>query len=222
MSFELIVADTLGVSTVDGRWSLERSGSTKTLLISVAAEERNALIEMLNQFAEDDLPIPLVSIGPSHGFTLWVVQKNPISTTEAIELVDGLRNRYLSLLRQESVMLHTGQVDCVPQSVDGQRWSAFIDPTMISMFMDEPWLAFPPNLDQQAQLVSRVQPVAGDALRRVLFKDKTGFVEIASTSDKSPQEQISPKDFLLGVMNNASLPMADRIAAASALLNHSK
>lgn len=122
------------------------------------------------------------------------------------------------------------------------RWSAFIDPGLGSMFIDEAGLATPPNLDAQADLLARLQRITtadfaaalklldspanaagdGEAAAGVVSADT-----VATARGKRDEARArlaigggftDPTRFLLAVMNDPSASAKQRIRAAKALL----
>ena len=121
------------------------------------------------------------------------------------------------------------------------KWSAFIDPTMGSMFIDEPGLEMAPNLDRQADMLGGLKSIKTVDFERVLaFFAATSErdaelaeqavlsreVAVAPMSDTVGARTLlslgggyqNPRCFLLAVMNDASVSAQNRIDAAKALL----
>jgi len=119
------------------------------------------------------------------------------------------------------------------------HWSAFVAPGLISMFADEPWLDMPPNPDAQASLLSSFESIKSADFRQAQDRlqspispvlqaspdiervplDTTGHENAQpDTRPVSEQEALSPKRFLLSVMNDPAIALHLRIEAAKALL----
>jgi hypothetical protein len=113
------------------------------------------------------------------------------------------------------------------------KWSAFIDPSMGSMFVEGPWLEMAPNLDRQADMLAALKSIAAADFSRALQMLQTPL----EPDDLLPVEPLNPADegastaqlnvgndyrdptsFLLAVMNDASASTSQRIKAAKALL----
>ena len=120
------------------------------------------------------------------------------------------------------------------QAVCPDQWAAFVAPDLAPVFNDTPWLDLPPNLEGQADLLSRLRSVSADAWQAACAQlpplptaTTSHPTREASTSPDSPPSapdahhvppHTDPHSFLLSVMNNVALDMALRIEAAKALL----
>ncbi|HJV91893.1 MAG TPA: hypothetical protein VJ572_00385, partial [Azonexus sp.] len=118
------------------------------------------------------------------------------------------------------------------------KWSAFIDPSLGAMFIDEPGLEMAPNMDRQAEILAAAKSIAAAEFQRALKR-----LETPAAPDSGPAEQgadqpaeaaraagrphsplnvgsyySDPKSFLLAVMNDPSASAGQRIKAAKALL----
>lgn len=178
---------------------------------------------------ELDLPTPAVSID-GQGHRLWFSLAQPVAATQAQSFLDGLCQRYLSEL--PAARVHPGNETLLPLPpaplADGERWTAFIDPDMGSMFLDEAWLDMPPGLDRQADLLAACKSIAIADFQRalnLLFAPKTEstvkmptFTVDTPETVKISQPYNDPKSFLLAVMNDPNISLSQRIEAAKALL----
>jgi len=124
------------------------------------------------------------------------------------------------------------------------RWSALIDPAMGSMFLEQAGLGMAPNPDRQADILAALKSIKTDDFTRALDclqapdeapAEKPANAEYGEcgecgeTSSEAPVRDVppeqglagrfdSPRDFLLAVMNDAAVPLPQRIEAAKALL----
>jgi hypothetical protein len=117
------------------------------------------------------------------------------------------------------------------QAVAEDRWSAFIAPDLAPVFEAEPWLDVQPGVDGQAELLARLQPMPAADFQRVLAawgaepEAATATaplaqpIQPAQTASGATTPTTDPRQFLLSVMNDASVPLALRIEAAKGLLS---
>jgi len=121
------------------------------------------------------------------------------------------------------------------------RWSALIDPAMGGMFLEQAGLDMAPNPDRQADILAGLESIKADDFARALGRlqapdeapaEKPANAEhgeCGETSSDAPVRDVppeqglagrfdSPRDFLLAVMNDAAVPLPQRIEAAKALL----
>lgn len=183
--------------------------------------------------ADLDLPAPAVSID-GQGHRLWFSLAQAVPAAQAQIFLDGLRRRYLAEI--PPTRLQTGSENRVPLPpaplADGERWTAFIDPNMGSMFLDEAWLEMPPGLNRQAELLAGFNSIPPADFTRALAM--LSGPENPATAEAppmpapvavNPPEMLKtsgrfadPKSFLLAVMNDAGVSLQQRIEAAKALL----
>jgi len=198
---------------------------------------------------ELELPAPAVVVSGSDGFQLWFSLAEPVPVDQAFAFLAGLRERYLGHLPETALAFHPQ-----PGAMAGQelalfpalcestgRWSALIDPSMGSMFLEQAGLDMAPNPDRQADLLATLESIkAGDfarALDSLQAPDEApagvaasaACSEYGETSSSAPLRDLpreqgltgrfdSPRAFLLAVMNDEAAPLPQRIEAAKALL----
>jgi hypothetical protein len=92
-----------------------------------------------------------------------------------------------------------------------------VAPDLAPLFVDEPWLDQPPGADAQAELLSRVQPATPEAFARALAK-LAPAAAAPGTGRPATGDRADPRQFLLSVMQDASVDLQLRIEAAKALL----
>ena len=100
------------------------------------------------------------------------------------------------------------------------RWSAYIDASLGSMFVDEPWLEMAPSPHKQAELLAGQASIKPDVLERalgILQPAATSAPAYAPTGETDGVHQ-EPVGFLLAIMNDAAVDTGLRIEAAKALL----
>lgn len=210
------------------------------------------LASLLQAFQDElDFPLPAVSVSGHQGYHLWFSLAEPISADQAGRFLSALYRRYLAeipaaaieLLPDTAQAVSSGQGLCelVP-ALNGQteKWSAFIDPSLGGMFVDEPGLEMAPSPDKQAAILAGLKSIKAVEFQVVLnllqasasaavsegqgcLKDEAAGQSCASTEGMRHGLSVGnhysdPKSFLLAVMNDASASPSDRIKAAKALL----
>lgn len=155
-------------------------------------------------------------------------------------LLAALRERYLDALPAASLLLcprAERSVELPPaKCAASDRWSAFIDPSMGAMFVEQAGLDMTPSRDRQADLLAALTSVkADDFARRWPSSGRARrysleWVPPRSLAEESSEESSEesghiatgrcddPRSFLLAVMNDASSPAHLRVEAAKALL----
>lgn len=170
---------------------------------------------------ELDLPAPAVSVSGGKAYGLWFSFATAVPLARAAAFAEGLRQHYLAEVPTTRVTLHPqAPLKLVPAHQGDGRWSAYIDASLGSMFVDEPWLEMAPSPHKQAELLAGQASIKPDVLERAL-----GILQPAATSapaytptgetDGVHQE---PVGFLLAIMNDAAVDTGLRIEAAKALL----
>ncbi len=215
-----------------GQSEAESDGSMPARLLCLALPARNweAATELLRALPEElDLPSPAVSVD-GEGFRLWLSFADALDAALGQRFVAALQRRFLPELAADRLQIVTGRIALPPSPLDdeGERWAAFIDPGMGSVFVDEPSLDFSPNPDKQAELLSGFASISGRAFAQALARLEalladsgserpTAAVHLPETA-KTIGPFADPKSFLLAVMNDPGVALAHRIEAAKALL----
>jgi hypothetical protein len=180
-----------------------------------------------------DLPAPMVSVD-GQGFRLWFSLAMPISQAQGQGFLAGILSRYTADLPAGRLQADTATSFVLPPArlADSERWTAFIDPSMGSMFIDEQWLDMAPNLDKQADLLSAFRAIKPAEFERALAQLAPTTRQLSPAADIQRPETApgklqtlafadhysDPKSFLLAVMNDPAASAGDRIEAAKALL----
>ena len=205
----------------------------------------------LYQAVQDDLglPAPALSVSGEQGYSLWFSLAEAILVEEAGAFLAALRSAYLADLKVNRLGLYPAadapaRMTLVPGSLPASgKWSAFIDPTLGGMFIDEPWLDMAPSQDKQADLLAAIK-----SIKAAEFDEALLVLQRAAQTDPAPPAHVSPaqvlpgdaavgqacrarrstlcigsgysdpQSFLLAVMNDPSASARQRIAAAKALL----
>lgn len=183
-----------------------------------------------------DLPAPAISVSGEQGFGLWFSLQESVSCEVARTFLGALQRKYLMDIPADSVSILPATVALVPSfQAENEMWSAFIDPTMGSMFIDEPWLDMAPNMDKQAEMLAGLASIKPGDFRRALnrllaaegVESSASVPESAATAKELTSESPSlgpvghfddPRLFLLAVMNDPRVSLSQRMEAARALL----
>lgn len=216
----------------------EGEGEAKLDLVDADGRVRALVIEIDSGFwaqaahlyedvqAELDLPAPALSVSGGTAYGLWFAFAEPPPLAQVEAFAEGLRQRYLSELPATRLTLHPRAPLTLVPARHGERWSAYIDASLGSMFVDEPWLAMAPSPQKQAELLAGHSAIKPDAFERVLGILQPAEAAAAKPSDAAPgapalqgqPRHDEPVSFLLAIMNDASVETALRIEAAKALL----
>jgi hypothetical protein len=220
--------------------ALDQIGADGRVRALVVAFENAAdwpYVARLYQAVQDDLDLPAPALAIGGRYAVWFSLAHAAPAAQASAFLAALCARYLADLPAKRVGLYPAdatpaRVALTPgrNAVSGQ-WSAFIDPTLGSMFIDDPWLEMAPNPDKQAELLGALKsiaPAAFEAALRALQSDPTvleaapAAVRVETRRRRSALNVGSgyrdPQSFLLAVMNDTSASARHRIAAAKALL----
>ena len=113
-------------------------------------------------------------------------------------------------------------IEVTEQSLKG-RWSAFVAPDLAAVFDEEPGLDLPPNPAGQADLLSRLASTPLTDFQRALarLQPVAAAATAATAAGAAPAPAapgLTPRDFLLAVMNDTAVDLALRVEAAKALL----
>ena len=215
----------------------------RTMVIGFARAGDWSHVASLCQVIQGDLewPVPALSVSPKKGFQVWLSLAEPVVPEQAEAFLNALRHKYLSEIPLSRVTLQpsaddsAGVVALVPSYRQAcQKWSAFIDPSMGSMFADELGLEMAPNLERQADMLASLKSITTRDFQRVLrllHADVAVGVSYAegelppNTIERQSKSELrlsnhftDPETFLLAVMNDSSVSIAERIHAAEALL----
>ena len=171
--------------------------------------------------AELDLPAPAMSID-GEGYRLWFSLAERVADETARRFIDGLIRRYLAELPDARLHIDFAASPPPAELIPDERWAAFIDPGLGSMFAAEPWLDMPPNRNQQADLLAALRSIRpaelSHALDRMLAQTSPAAAPAALETLSLSGPFTHPRDFLLAVMNDPQAGSLARIEAAKALL----
>lgn len=219
-------------------------GSVRAMVLELARPADWAALSALWRGVQSDLelPAPAIAVNGRDGYQLWFSLAEPLPSEHAAAFLDALRLRYLPMVAPARVSwmpraeasaasgaLHGWDVPAL--QAENQLWSAFVVPDLAVIFSDGPWLDFPPSLDAQAKVLARLESIKPQALE-VAWQRMQPVVRaqerMASSAPATPTQtnkcavsqkfSPDPKRFLQDVMEDASVDLQLRIAAATALL----
>lgn len=167
------------------------------------------------------LPAPGIAVNGRDGLQLWFSLQQPVGSAQGQAFLEGLCRRYLAELPASRISTSAAPVPAL--QADTGVWSAFVAPDLAPVFEDTPWLDSPPGDDGQASLLARLQstPAAlfDAALARLLGDPAPTTSPVPAPRPAVLAGPTGPaRAFLLAVMNDTTVPMAQRIEAAKALL----
>lgn len=220
-------------------------GRVRALVVEFARASDWQHAARLYQAVQDELgwPAPALSVSGHQGYAIWFSLAQAIPLAQAGAFLAALRTAYLADFPALRLGLHpAAETPALIKLVPGRhpasgKWSAFIDPTLGGMFIDESWLEMAPNQDKQAELLAALKsitPAEFDAALSVLKSAPPSDPAPTAAEPTSPSEVPArrrstlkvggdyrdPQSFLLAVMNDESVSARHRIAAAKALLPH--
>jgi hypothetical protein len=239
------MAVTLDLVSLDGR--------ARVMLVNFSSAADWEQAAKLYQAVQDDLdlPAPAVSVSGRKGYRLWFSITEPLPVAEVRRFLDALRRKYLADIpvknlsyRPDIGPVALDVINLAPaQHMANGKWSAFIDPSMVGMFVDGPWLEMAPNMDRQADILAGLKSIkAGDFQRALSILETPAEPDNGSApsaieefdeyqgepalgpSGRAPRrlsvgsDYADPKSFLLAVMNDPSASARQRIKAARVLL----
>lgn len=208
---------------------LGEDGRVRALVLGFERAADWARVGSLYQRLQEDLelPQPAISVSGQAGYQLWLSLADAIPLAEAEAFLEALRLKYLADMPPGRLKFYPSHnsmtVGLVPALCEvSQKWSAFIDPTMGAMFVEESGLEMPPNRDRQADMLSGLKSVGGEDFQRalaILLAESCSPEVVAQCSEPGAAKHYAdPKNFLLAVMNDPLASLDQRIQAAKALL----
>lgn len=120
--------------------------------------------------ADFDWPEPAIAVNGRDGFELWFALADPLSRSDAAQLLEQLQRRYLPDVRADRLRAwpaaDAAPPVCPPFAAGHERWAAFVTADLPAVFGDDPALDFEPGADAQADLLARLRPITATPLRR--------------------------------------------------------
>lgn len=213
---------------------LDENNATRAMVIAFEQAGDWSHLASLYQHLQDDLGLPAmaVSVSAQGGFQLWLSLREPISLAQAHAFLEGIRHRYPNDLPPARTRLLPTASEAYAGLAPGYheaagRWSAFIDPTLVSIFADSSGLEMAPSMEGQADILNSFECIKSEDFQRALELLRPPIESNAPTSaNSSPAPNVAdinhdyrdPRSFLLAVMNLSTATLEQRIQAASALL----
>ena len=228
------------------------AGMARAMVVSFARATDWEQVANLYQAVQDelDLPAPAVSVSGRKGYSLWFSLAEALPLAQIQAFLAALRLKYLAdiplahlELQPDALAIKT--LAPARHNTTG-KWSAFIDPSMGSMFIVEPGLEMAPILDRQAGMLAGLKSIKTANFQRALSilqapseLDGEPALTLAEAAARLPTKvsrppdladgyrysklgegntYADPRDFLLAVMNDSSVGVKQRIKAAKALL----
>jgi hypothetical protein len=184
------------------------------------------------------LPAPAIAVSGTDAYQLWFSVAQAVPVAQAAAFLEGLRQRHLADVAPHRIGMLPAPVPAasappaphslpptlqVPVQQPNGHWSAFVTADLARIFAGEPWLDLPPNELAQADLLSRMVSIPLADFERAcaqLRPSQPAPAPVAHTPAPTTAggPWTDPRDFLLHVMNDASVDMRLRIEAARALL----
>lgn len=241
-----VLAERLATERDVGLTLVSRNGMVRTMVVSFERGSNWEQLAALYQGVQEDfdLPAPAIAVSVDEGYQIWFSLLEPVALEQAQKFLNALRMKYLADIPLSRLKFRPGiQGDADAHSLSAvplmqtakeptERWSAFIDPSMGSMFIDEQWLEMAPNMAKQAAMLADVESIKADDFQRVMRIMQAAPAIAAlplanSTGSGADQPGPSfgvgshfndPQSFLMAVMNDPQTSVRDRIEAAKALL----
>lgn len=247
-----IVTKSLAGELTVGLNLVSPTGMARAMVVSFARATDWEQVANLYQAVQDelDLSAPAVSVSGRKGYSLWFSLAEALPLAQIQAFLAALRLKYLAdiplahlELQPDALAIKT--LAPARHNTTG-KWSAFIDPSMGSMFIVEPGLEMAPILDRQAGMLAGLKSIKTANFQRALSilqapseLDGEPALTLAEAAARLPTKvsrppdladgyrysklgegntYADPRDFLLAVMNDSSVGVKQRIKAAKALL----
>uniref|UniRef100_UPI000C323FE5 hypothetical protein n=1 Tax=Macromonas nakdongensis TaxID=1843082 RepID=UPI000C323FE5 len=222
---------------------LAPDGRTRAVVLELAQPPGWAALAAVWHGVQDELelPAPAIAVSGTDAYQLWFALAEAVTLPDAQAFLDTVVRRWLpqvpaTRLRRWPTLAdggihHTPAVPCRHGATG--HWSAFVAPGLASLFEDDPWLDTPPSADAQADLLSRLRPIAPAAFRSLCQRPATAERPLeAATDPAAANDPVTPataghsvapgapgpRAFLLALMNDPTAPLPLRLDAAKALL----
>ena len=235
-----------GADRIDDRVDelVDEQGRVRALVLTLSHPADWSLIGRVWRGVQADLglPAPAIAVNGVDGFQLWFSLGEPCPADLAEGFLSSMCARYLSDVEPHRIRCWPGRTQGreplpaplpvpFPQAASG-NWSAFVSPDLAPVFADTPWLDIPPGEEAQASLLSHLISASLADLQRTLAPTRPALPSLlppaspgaspAASPASSPaaSHHTDPRQFLLAVMNDEGVELAQRIEAARVLLAH--
>ena len=219
------------------RLYLAPEGLVRALVLELARPADWGLLSPVWRGLQTDLalPAPAVMVSGGDGYQLWLSLAEPVPLAEAATFLEALRRHYLAEVAPQRIRLTPALAAPASQPalpVPSQQlatgyWSAFVAPDLAPIFADEPWLDQPPSPEAQASVLAGLQSIKAAAFAAALARLRPvaptkrppePSSSVTSCAPLASSERLSPKAFLLAVVQDPAVALDLRIEAAKALL----
>ncbi len=219
------------------RLYLAPEGLVRALVLELARPADWGLLSPVWRGLQTDLalPAPAVIVSGVDGYQLWLSLAEPVPLAEAATFLEALRRHYLAEVAPQRIRLTPALAAPASQPalpVPSQQlatgyWSAFVAPDLAPIFADEPWLDQPPSPEAQASVLAGLQSIKAAAFAAALARLRPvaptkrppePSSSVTSCAPLASSERLSPKAFLLAVVQDPAVALDLRIEAAKALL----
>jgi hypothetical protein len=220
------------------RLYLAPEGQLRALVLELARPADWSQLAPLWRGVQTDLalPAPAIAVSGVDGYQLWFSLAEPVPALEGALFLDALRRHYLGTVTASRISLAPSLAAPEAQPalpVPGQQqgasghWSAFVAPDLAPIFADEPWLDQPPSPEAQASVLVRLQSIKPAALAAALARLRSAASpqlpteppsQVPTYAPVASGQALTPKAFLLAVMQDPAVALGLRIEAAKALL----
>ena len=224
---------------------IDQDGMVRAMVMELSRPADWEALDQLWQGVQSDLelPAPAIAVSGEDGFQLWFSLAEAVSVARAQAFLHSLRTRYWPDIAAKRIrLLPVADPDApgrfqhakpVPACQVGTgNWSAFVTPDLAPMFAETPWMDIPPGDDGQASVLRRLTSISPAAFAAAWQQLHPDAIEATESESQAPSAQptlpplhaqtattaLSPRQFLLQVMNDDSAPLALRVEAAKALL----
>lgn len=210
---------------------IDAQGQVRAMVLELGNPAAWSLLSGVWQGVQADLglPAPAIAVNGESAYQLWLSLQTPMPASEAIAFLTALCDKYLPEVPPHRIRLMPQDASAhraalPPQQAQPDQWSAFLAQDLAPVFNDTPWLDLTPNLEGQADLLSKLACISAQDLNAARHQ-LAGPQPAASgaAQDTGAAERIEPAKaqarlFLLEVMNDESVELHLRIEAAKALI----
>lgn len=177
---------------------VSENGMTRAMVVNFDRSSDWSQVAALYQAVQSelDLPAPAVTVSAGKGYGLWFSLAAPIPLEQAHVFLKTMRAAYLADLLDAHLSCcpdpertaETAMTVVLPPSrhIATDKWSAFIDPSMGEMFVDEPWLEMAPNMSRQADMLERLESISITQFNEALLGLQA---KIGSANQTEPKPQ---------------------------------